>query len=344
MSVSGVEALAGELDRIVDDIGFSGVVRVDRGGHAVAELVAGFANRADGLPNGPDTRFGTASVTKGFTALTMQSLIDDDAVDVQLDTTLRSIVGDALPNVDPAVTIEQLMTHRSGVGDYLDEDQVDDIDEHVLGDRSVHTFVRPTDYLPLMAHLPPTFPPGERFAYNNGGFIMLSIAIGQLTGSFHDAVRRRVIDPAGLDDSGFFRSDDLPANTALGYLEDGRTNVHHLPVIGGGDGGIYLTAADCLRLWTALAAGRVLAADSYAAMTSVVSPDADDDSAYGRGFWLSPDADHVWLEGMDAGVSAQTGWIRSTDVTYVVLSNTSSGAWPLARAIVAAADIAASPG
>ena len=40
-------------------------------------------------------------------------------------------------------------------------------------------------------------------------------------------------------------------------------------------------------------------------------------------------------EGMDAGVSAQTGHVRSTGLTYAVLANTSSGAWPVVRAILA---------
>ena len=48
--------------------------------------------------------------------------------------------------------------------------------------------------------------------------------------------------PAGMADTEFLRSDELPGRTALGYLPvagRSRTNVFHLPVLGSGDGGIY---------------------------------------------------------------------------------------------------------
>ena len=57
--------------------------------------------------------------------------------------------------------------------------------------------------------------------------------------------------PAGMTDTSFLRSDELPGRAALGYLEDEglRTNVFYLPVRGNGDGGIYTTAADVHALW-----------------------------------------------------------------------------------------------
>ena len=330
-----MDDLGDALRDLADDQGFSGSIRVDRGRARLVEFASGFANRAEDVPNQLGTRFGVASVTKGLTALTVRSLIDEGRL--AAEATVRSILGELLPNVDPAVTVEHLVTHTSGVGDHLDEEQLDDIDDYVMGDHPVHTFGRSADYARLLAPLAQVSVPGERFAYNNGGFVILGMLVEALTGSFHEAVVERVLRPAGMADSGFFRSDDLPPRTALGYLQDGRTNVLHLPVIGAGDGGIYLAADDCHHLWGALRSGRVVAPASFTAMTTVTTRAAEDGAAYGRGFWLSPDADHVWLEGMDAGVSAQTGWIRSADVTYAVLSNTSSGAWPLAKAIVAAA-------
>ena len=52
---------------------------------------------------------------------------------------------------------------------------------------------------------------------------------------------------------------------------------------------------------------------------------------YGLGFWLRPDRETVMLEGMDAGVSCRTGYDRSSGLSYTVISNTSSGAWPIVR-------------
>ena len=161
---------------------------------------------------------------------------------------------------------------------------------------------------------------------------MLSLVIEKLTGSYHRAVRDHVFTPAAMPRAQFARTDDLPANTALGYLANGRSNVFHLPVVGMGDGGAFFTLDDTSSFWEALFGGRIVSPQSVEMMTAEVSV-YDDTRSYGRGFWLSPGADHLWIEGMDAGVSFQSGVFRGAGVRYSVLSNTSSGAWPLVKAI-----------
>jgi len=317
------------LEAVAEESDFSGVVAVSRNGRRLAQLQRGFADRVHGRLNTLETQFGTASATKGITALTVGSLIESGHL--SLDTTLRSLLGDALPLVDPAVTIEHLLGHTSGVGDYVDEEQIDDIDAHVL-DVAVHHLADPGDYLQLLdGHLGKSAP-GAAFAYNNSGYVMLSLAIEAAGGiSFYDAVQERVLDPAGMTDTGFFRSDELPARAAIGYLRNGRSNVFHLPVRGAGDGGLYSTVADIESLWTALFAGLILppgAADAFVEPRTNVPAE---NRRYGWGFWLLPDRPTVMLEGMDAGVSFRSAYDRPSGLGYTVISNTSLGAWPVAR-------------
>ncbi len=113
------------------------------------------------------------------------------------------------------------------------------------------------------------FPAGERFAYNNGGYVVLALIAERASGvDYHDLVRTLVCEPAGMVDTGFLRSDELPGRAALGYLTaDGlRTNVFHLPVLGTGDGGAYTTAADLSAFWDALFAGRIVPPERVAEM------------------------------------------------------------------------------
>lgn len=310
--------------------GFSGAVRVQQRGEIIVEFARGYGDRANERVNDLGTRFAVASGSKAFTALTIMSLAESGVF--TLDTSLRSLIPGDLTQVDEAVTIDHLLSHRSGVGDYLDEAAGGDIDDYVLGELSVHTLETARDYLPLLNAHEQRSPPGERFAYNNGGFVMLSLVVETATGSFHRACGERVFNRAAMTDSGFFRTDDLPANTAVGYLADGRSNVFHLPVIGMGDGGAFLTLDDMAAFWDAFLAGGIVSLESVARMTAEVSF-YDDTRSYGRGFWLSPGADHVWVEGMDAGVSFQSGVFKGADVRYSVVSNTSSGAWPLVKSI-----------
>lgn len=309
---------------------FSGVVRVQRRGETIVEFASGLGDRANERFNDLESRFAVASGTKAFTALTIMSLVESGAF--TLDTTLQSVVPGDLRHVDDAVTIDHLLTHRSGVGDYLDEAAGGDIDDHVLGSLSAHTLETARDYLPLLNAHEQRSAPGAHFAYNNSGFVMLSLVIETLTGSYHQAVRDHVFTPAAMPDAGFFRTDDLPANTALGYLGNGRTNSFHLPVIGMGDGGAFLTLDDTTAFWDGFLTGGIVSLASVAAMTTELSA-YDDTRSSGRGFWLGPGADHVWFEGMDAGVSCQSGVFRDADVRYSVLSNTSTGVWPLVKTI-----------
>lgn len=322
-------SLQTDLEALADSNDFSGVVAVSRDGERIVELTRGFADRGNRRPNTLDTRFGIASATKGLTALTVASLIESG--ELRSDTTLRSLLQDALPMVDDAVTIEHLLGHTSGAGDYLDEEELGDVDDYVMG-LPVHRLAAPADYLPLLDGHPQRTPPGSQFAYNNGGYVMLSIAVEIAAGrSYYELVQERVLDPAAMADTAFERSDRLPGGAAIGYLADGRTNVLHLPVRGAGDGGAYSTVRDLEALWKALFVGQILPIPVVDRLVEPRSTTADGRSRYGLGFWLRPDRDTVMLEGMDAGVSCRTVHDRPSGLMCTVISNTSSGAWPLVR-------------
>jgi len=321
--LAGVDALAAST-------GFAGVVRVDLGGEIVFARAYGLASRAHGIPNRVDTRFGIASGTKGLTALAVLSLIEDGAL--RLDTTDRSVLGDDLPLIGRDVTVEHLLAHRSGIGDYLDEDADHEITEYLLT-VPVHKLVTTEQYLAVLDGYPAKFAAGERFSYSNGGYVVLALIAERVSGvPFHDLVRQRVALPAGMPDTEFLRSDELPARTATGYLPiDGvsRTNVFHLPVRGSGDGGLYSTAADFSAFWPALFGGRIVPAGWVAEMVRPRSDVPEESMRYGLGFWLHQSGPAVILIGYDAGVSFRSVHDPETGTTYTVISNSSGGTWPV---------------
>jgi CubicO group peptidase (beta-lactamase class C family) len=327
-----VSALEDELDAIASETAFSGVVRVDGGDGIELANAYGLAHRGYEIANDVDTRFAIASGTKGLTALTVVSLIEDGQLD--LSTPARSVLGQDLPLVGDDVTIEHLLSHRSGIGDYLDEEV-----EHELADYlmpvPVHELATTEQYVAALDGHPGKFAPGERFAYCNSGYVLLALIAERASGvPFHDLVQRRVCEPAGMRDTAFLRSDELPGRTALGYLMiDGawRTNVFHLPVRGNGDGGIYSTAADISSLWRAFFAGRIVSTDWADEMVRPRSDVPSQSMRYGLGFWLHASNATVMLEGCDAGVSFRTVHDPRSGVTHTVISNTTDGAWPIAR-------------
>ena len=324
------KALQASVDRVVAQTEFSGVVRVTRGTDVLCERVSGLADRAHGIPNGSDTRFGIASGTKGFTALTIMSLVSEGSL--ALDTPVRNLLGDEMTLIDAGVTVGHLLAHTSGIGDYLDETTSGEIDGYAMP-VPVHQLSNTRDYLAVLRGHPTKFEAGDRFQYCNSGFVVLAL-IAELVGgaSFHDLVAERVLTPADMMATSFPRSDQLSGSDAIGYIptEGGwRSNHLHLPVRGSGDGGAYSTAGDFARFWPALFAGRIIPLPLVEDMVRPRNHVPSESKWYGLGFWLHPDRSTVMLEGHDAGVSFRSGYDRRSEVLYTVMSNTSAGAWPL---------------
>jgi CubicO group peptidase (beta-lactamase class C family) len=323
--------LVESVDRIAVETAFSGAVRVDNGDQVVLARAYGYAHRAHRIPNTVDTQFAIASANKGMTAVAVVSLIEDGTL--EWTTTARSVLGADLPLIDDAVTVQHLLAHRSGIGDYLDEDEDRPITDYVMP-VPVHELATTEQYLAALGGKPAKFEPDERFSYCNGGYVVLALIAERASGiPFYDLVRQRVSEPAGMHDTEFLRSDELPGRAALGYLwaDGARTNVFHLPVRGSGDGGIYSTLADVRAFWSALFGGRIV---SRASVAEMVRPHSEVPAAakrYGLGFWLHESGSGVMLEGYDAGVSFRSVHDPVSELTSTVVSNTSDGAWPLVR-------------
>jgi CubicO group peptidase (beta-lactamase class C family) len=324
-----MESLQAAVDHVAERIRFSGVVRVDRSGEIDLSRAYGLADRAHEIPNTVDTMFAIASGSKPLTALVVMALVERGLLD--LTTTARSVLGGDLPLVADDATIEHLMAHRSGIGDYLDESTGGDITDHVLS-VPVHELVTAERFLPVLSGHESVFAPGDRFAYNNAGYVVLALVAERVSGEvFHDLVHTLVCEPAGLVDTTFLRSDELPGRAALGYLwaDRPRTNVFHLPVLGSGDGGAYSTVADLTAFWESLFAGRIVSPELVAAMLRPRSDWPEESRRYGLGFHLHTTKDAVWLEGYDAGVSFTSLYQPSSAIGYTVISNWSDGAWPM---------------
>jgi CubicO group peptidase (beta-lactamase class C family) len=320
------------LAPLAADTGFSGAVQVDRGEQTEWSAAFGQADRRHGIANTVQTVFATASATKGWTALTVASLVQDGLL--ALDRTARSVLGADLPLIRDDVTVEHLLSHRSGIGDYVDEEVDADISDYLLP-VSAHELGSTEAYLRVLEGWPTKFAPDERFAYCNSGYVVLALIAERVAGvPFAELVQQRVCRPAGMADTGFLRSDRLPGQVAVGYVQVGeewRSNVFHLPVLGSGDGGIYSTLADVHRLWTALFAGEIVSPEWVARLLEPRSEVPSESSRYGMGFWLHPSTSMVRLEGYDAGVSFRSVHDPETALTRTTVSNTSDGAWPVAR-------------
>jgi len=331
-----VESLRESVAALAREHEFSGAVRVDRSDAVEFVDAYGLADRAFNVANTPDTEFAIASGVKGFTALVVMSLVEQGLVG--FSTPVRTLLGNDLPLVDDTVTVGELLAHRSGIGDYVDEEAGFDVEEYVLP-IPVHELATTEGYVRVLEGHRQKFQPGARFSYCNGGYVVLALISERVTGTpFHDLVGQRVCEPASMSNTAFLRSDELAGSVARGYLsEQGlRTNVLHLPVRGNGDGGIYTTMADIHLLWRAMFGGLIVSPESLGEMIRPHSEVTADSMRYGLGFWLDGSRDTVSLEGYDAGVSFRSVHDPETEITHTVVSNTPEGAWPITKLLDAA--------
>lgn len=318
-----------EVQRLAEESGLSGAVRIDVDRRVAFEGAYGLASRAYGVDNTAATRIAIASGTKGFTACTVVSLIEEGQL--SMATTARSLLGDDLPLIAGNVTVGHLLAHRSGIGDYLDEETGESLDDYPPPPPGL---VDTEDYLPALDGHPTKFQAGERFSYCNSGYVVLALLAERVSGvPFADLVVQRVCEPAGMRDTAFLRSDELPPGAATGYVDAAgmRTNVFRVPLRGSGDGGIFTTVADVAAFWTALYDGRIVGRDWLAEMTRPHSDVPSEGMRYGLGFWLHVEPDVPMLEGYDVGASFRSLYDPASRTTATVLSNTSEGAWPVAR-------------
>lgn len=326
------------VNKKANEIDFSGVVLVkDESGESF-HSASGYANRVEELSNNLHTRFGIASGCKLFTAIAICQLVEQGKL--SYSSQLKDCLDVDFPQFDEGITIHHLLTHSSGIPDYFDEEVMDDFEE-LWKERPMYLLNNLKNFLPMFQERRMMFKPGEKFQYNNAGFIVLGLIVEQQSGlSFTEYVEQNIFEPAGMKESGYFSMDKLPRNTAYGYIDDNeagtwRTNVYSLPIKGGADGGAFVTAPDMIKLWENLLNCNLLNKENTEAL---LKPhiEEDGDEYYGYGVWISKRNDTVFkyhVMGYDPGVSFHSSYYPETGVKLVVASNKSKGAFAITRAV-----------
>lgn len=188
---------------------FSGGVLAARGDEAVLRSAYGEASKEYGIPNRPDTRYILGSINKMFTAVAILQLVERGAL------SLEDTVGEHLPGVLPdtvaeAVTIRHLLTHTSGLQDFLFTPQMEA--RNRAGYRTV------ADYLPLLADDTLAFEPGTEWGYSNTGYLVLGALLQAVTGEdYYEYIRRTILEPTGMTATGWPELDRIPENVASTY-------------------------------------------------------------------------------------------------------------------------------
>ena len=320
---------------------FRGVAYIEQNDKVLCKNNSGFADLANQIPNTFETRFACASMSKTFVAVGILQLIERG--ELQFEDTLGKLLTIDLKDIDPDVTVRQLLTHTSGVPDYFDETVMDDY-EALWKDYPNYLIRHNEDMLPLFIDKPMMYPRGERFQYNNTGFVLLGMIIEAVTGMDFDIfLQESIFDVCGMKSTGYFAFDRLPARCANSYIKcedpDGyRTNIYSVGAKGTGDGGAFVTVGDLMCFWKGLLNHTLLSEEMVDAMFSKQSGDGNDpeEGYYGYGVWIidNPSGkDYVYMQGCDDGVSAISEYNPNNGMISVLLSNFGDNVWEKMRGI-----------
>jgi CubicO group peptidase (beta-lactamase class C family) len=246
---------------------FSGVVSITGPEGVIYNEAFGYRNRAEELPNNMNTSLAIASGTKLFTSLSICQMLDKGYL--SLNDKICNIIPYDLKLINKDITVFHLLTHTSGIGDYIDEEVSSEYFDilKLYDNRPVHKWDSLAFYLPMFNELPQKFAPGERFGYSNAGFVLLGLVVESISKkAYQQYVKKNIFDPLGFSHTGFYRMNNLPKNTALGYVynesrREYETNVLYMPIIGGSDGGLFTCSADLVKLWNAIFSNQIFSVD-----------------------------------------------------------------------------------
>jgi CubicO group peptidase (beta-lactamase class C family) len=313
------EDLDAKLTRLAAADKFSGAVLIAKDGRAVFQKAYGYADRETKTPNNLETRFRLGSMNKMFTSVAVAQLVE--AGKLKYTDTLARVLPD-YPNKEVAqkITVHQLLTHTSGLGDIFGPEF----------DRRKNELREIRDYLSLFADKPLRFEPGSGWSYSNAGFIVLGLVIEKLSGqSYYDYVQKHIYDRAGMKLSGSFPKTDKIQNLAVGYMKGGPSgqlapNWETLPWRGMSAGGGDSTVGDLLRFSEALRGHKLLGPQlTETIVTGKTQPGPDADSKYAYGFEDDRVAGRrvVGHGGGAPGMNGQLDIYLDGGYTVVVLAN-----------------------
>ena len=222
---------------------FSGTILVARNDTVLEKRAYGMANIEFEVKNNIDTKFHIASITKSFTSAAILQLYEKGKVELHkpIGAYLTSFPNEEIRN---SVTIHHLLTHTAGT-------------KAIYGENYQKTnktrYREIEDYLPLFATDSLLFPPGSKYEYNGGGFVILAMIIEKVSGeNYYSYLKNNIFSPLGMKNTFALEVDEVIANRADGYsryLRDDHSLAHNDYFLSKASGasGHYSTVEDLFR-------------------------------------------------------------------------------------------------
>jgi CubicO group peptidase (beta-lactamase class C family) len=295
---------------------FSGTALVKKDGKVIYEKAFGWANKEKGISNSLQTRFRIGSTSKQFTSMLIMQLVKEHTL------TVTDTIGKFLPGyVHGSVTIQQLLTHQSGIPNLTEND--DYKASILLQAFPLDTIIRRFCSDPL------EFARGTQFHYSNSGYILLAAIVEKLTGKkYADALAEKIFIPAGMSHSFFGAGMSTDTTISIGYVDNAPEVMYPVQNLVGA-GGITSTVEDLLQWSDALSAYKLLPREQTEEWFKPRIEWKEWEAAYGYGWMMDRllfgvSKEHLvqYHPGTELGQYAMFVRQPDKDITIVLLNNT----------------------
>lgn len=210
----------------------------------------GLSNLSDSTKITEATIFRIGSITKQFTSVAVLQLIEQEQL------ALTDVVSDFYVewfSDKPSITIEQLLTHTSGV---VDLSQVKGVRDLIFKDSEPDSLVKLISYSDLLSR------PGSTYSYSNAGYVIIGGIIEKITGLSYDAyLKKYIFDPLKMYDTHYLHDSRGQKNIAQGYFKRSGKHVEAPkvnPSLLFSAGGIRSTVGDMAKFNLALNSNKLV--------------------------------------------------------------------------------------
>lgn len=228
---------------------------VYKNGNVIYRKGFGSANLELGVAMKPEHVFEIGSITKQFTAIAILMLEEQGKLKVEDEIT--KYIPD-YPTLGKTITIHQLLNHTSGIKSYTAMQSFRD---------NARRDMTPTEIIDFFKNEQMDFDPGEKFLYNNSGYILLGHIIEVVTGnSYADFIQKNVFDKLGMKNSYYGSMNKIIKNRASGYQQNGNEyiNADYLSLTLPYAAGSLMSNVDDLLTWQkALNTNQLISQKSY---------------------------------------------------------------------------------
>ncbi len=289
-------------------------IAVLRDGAFIHRKAYGIANIEWGVPLNPDAVFRIASLTKQFTAAAIMMLAERGLLSI--DTPIETYLPD-WPARGRTVTVRRLLNHTSGIWSH----------DSARIDRTRRPNPPVEEVIELIYAQPFAFEPGERYSYNNSGYLLLGAIVAAVSGKpYADFLRDEIFSPLGMSRTGILRHEAITPQRAYGYVR-GRKRFHNarLDAMSWSDaaGALGSTLDDLAKWDRAIRENRLIAAETLETM--LASTPLNDGSMFPYGFgWgtAAYEGRRVYHHtGGISGFASHMAHLRDENLTTIVLSN-----------------------